>query len=143
MLFNFLPVGSRACCYCRATNHKGKGPGSTKPSLPSFPSGFSTPELPWRGGRWGSRCCRANTPTLIRCSPARPLLSAHLLSPPPHSPPAVPVNPLCPSVDPREQNLLVQGKAMTPDLHKVGCDHPELFLLKTHTSEQSSVYKSQ
>lgn len=79
VVFYFLLVGSRACCHCRVTNHKGRGSGSTKPKLPSFLSAFSTLKLPWRSGRWGCRCCRANTPTLLRCSPGSPLLSAHLL----------------------------------------------------------------
>lgn len=84
---------------------RGKDQGSTNPNLPSFLSAFSTPRLLWRRGRWGSRCHRANTSTLFTFSPGRPLLSAQLLFSPPHSPPAAPPNPLCPSEDLREHNL--------------------------------------
>lgn len=106
MLFYFLPVGSRACCHCRATNHKGRGSGSTKPKLPSLLSAFCAPKLPWRGGRWG---CRANTPALLRCSQPD-FAQCSSVGSHPHSAPAAPLNPLWPSLGSESRTCWCQAQ---------------------------------
>lgn len=136
VLFYFLPVGSRACCHCRATNYKGRGSGSTKPKLPSLLSAFCAPKLPWRGGRWG---CRANTPALLRCSQAD-FAQCSSVGSHPHSAPAAPLNPLWPSLGPREQNLLVPGTATKPDLHQEALTLLSHFCHK-HTQTELSFQK--
>lgn len=123
VLLYFLLVGSRACCHCRIAEPQRIRRYQTQPAIPSL--SILYPEIAVEGWQMLFQVLQSqhsNTPWVF---PSQTFAQCSSLVSPTPSPPAAPLNPLCPSLDPREQDLLMSGTATKPDLHKVGCDHPE------------------